>query len=253
MNGPISDKLSIRECLYSKLDYIDQFIQENPAALSAEDLEIAADFRYLKKGRYWVLKYLKQHTIFLDDHYAYGVLALNDPFEKILGYGLPLMVEAVLLPFKGRIIYDGIMQSPGISFGRGISSSIAQEYEQVKAHYGIITSLPVDKATKAAKFRDEDRLALYMKNARSREEYWYEIQELLEKNPALESLYHFLWGKINARSHKKAIKELGVKGYYFAIYNNVVLASGKTKADVEKQLKAMLKKKDLEAVFVFKL
>ena len=38
---------------------------------------------------------------------AYGVVALFDPFEKVIGPYLPRMIETTLLPFKGRIVYDG--------------------------------------------------------------------------------------------------------------------------------------------------
>lgn len=242
-----------RNRLYEKPRHIDKFVKENPYDLSQEDLDIAQAFQHFKKGRYFVIKYLKDYTIFLDEEYAYGVLALSDPFQGFFGDNLPAMVEAVLLPFKDKIVYDGILQGSRISFGRSISSSIKNDYNKAKAKYGIITSLPIDKKTKKAEFTDEDKLRLYMKNASSRDQYWYEIQDLIKGKPALERLYYHLWGKVNSRDKRKSLKEIGIKNYYFAIYDDVIIASGKTKQEVEARVKEMLKKGEVEAVYIFKI
>ncbi len=247
------EKISSRDMVYKKPKYIDEFVKENPYNLSEEDIEIAKGFKNFQQGKYWVIKFLKKYTIFLDKNYAYGVLALSDPLDWLLGNNLPTMLETVLLPFKGRIIYDGFIRGYNVSFGRGINSSLTNEYNEAKAKYGIITSLPIDKEVKEVEFTDADRLELYMKTATSREQYWYDIQDLLYKSPKLMSLYNELWGKINSRAKKKSLKEMGIKGYYFGIYNDVIIASSKTKTGLESQLKQMLKKEELASIHIFKI
>ncbi len=247
------ERFPIRNRLYEKIVYLDKFINENPYDLSDEDLAIAREFKHFKKGKFLVVKYLKDYTVFLENEYAYGVLALSDSFDWFWGDNLPMMVEAILLPFKDKIIYDGIIQTYSVSFGRGISSSMKNNYNKAKAKYGIITSLPIDSKTQRLKFTDEDKLRLYMKNASSRDQNWYEIEELIDSNPSLRSLYYHLWGKINSRGKRKALKELDIKNYYFAIYNDVIIASGKTKKDVETQLKQMLNTEEIKATYLFKV
>ena len=45
-----------------------------------------------------------------EDNKVYAVLALSDPLEDmVLGLRPPILVNAVLLPFKGKIVYDGIL------------------------------------------------------------------------------------------------------------------------------------------------
>jgi Domain of unknown function (DUF6398) len=55
---------------------------------------------------------------------------------------LPRMIKTTLLPFKGRIVYDGLMSGYNVSFGPGIRRSLNEAYREAKAHRGIITTLP---------------------------------------------------------------------------------------------------------------
>jgi len=88
---------------------------------------------------------------------AYGVVALTEPFEDLIGSYLPRMVETVLLPFQGRIVYDGLLSGYNISFGGGIKRSLNDSYRQAKSRQGIVTSLPVElvpiTAAKSSKLR----------------------------------------------------------------------------------------------------
>jgi hypothetical protein len=86
------------------------------------------------------------YTVFLssaEQPVAYGVLALSQPFEDLVGPYLPVFTETVLLPFKGKIVYDGLMNSYNISFGGGIRRSLNESFKEAKARHGIVTSLPM--------------------------------------------------------------------------------------------------------------
>src|SRR5262249_9837997 len=91
---------------------------------------------------------LKNYTVFLstgDPPSAYGVLALSQPFEDLVGPYLPVFVQTVLLPFRDKIVYDGLLTSYNISFGPGIRRSLNESYQEAKARHGIITSLPMSE------------------------------------------------------------------------------------------------------------
>ena len=57
-------------------------------------------------------RYLKNYAVFIaSDQKVYAVLGIYDAFEDLYPRsGLPLLVKAVLLPFKDSIIYDGLLQ-----------------------------------------------------------------------------------------------------------------------------------------------
>ena len=86
---------------------------ENPYKISWEEMEIAGGGKRLVRGRFILVRLLKSHFIFLkeDWYIAYGVPALQDDFETVLGPDLPIMLETVLLPFRDRIIYDGVLSA----------------------------------------------------------------------------------------------------------------------------------------------
>jgi hypothetical protein len=73
---------------------------------------------------------------------AYGVLALADPFEVVMGPYLPRMFETTLLPFKGRIVYDSLLRGYNVFFGPGVKRRLNEDYKEAKARGAIITTLP---------------------------------------------------------------------------------------------------------------
>jgi hypothetical protein len=72
---------------------------------------------------------------------AYGVLGLISPIDKVIGPDLPLLVDATLLPFHDKIIYDGILAPYSIYFGPGIRADLNKTYRDIKEREGITTSL----------------------------------------------------------------------------------------------------------------
>ena len=139
-------RLKVRDALNANLDLIQSFVDENPAHLSDDKLDIVRSWRHLVAGMFYVFRELKKYTVFLtttDPAIAYGVLALSQPFEDLIGPHLPVLTQTVLLPFKGVIVYDGLMSSYNISFGPGIRRGLNESFKQAKEHHGIVTSLPM--------------------------------------------------------------------------------------------------------------
>jgi len=114
-------KLQLRDHLLAHPELIDAYLDKNSSQMSPGDVEtIAAWRKYFLKDRFYIVRHLKKHSIFLhggDDPLAYGVLAPALPTPEVIGPTLPRLVEAVLLPFKGRIVYDGLLRSWGIDYG----------------------------------------------------------------------------------------------------------------------------------------
>ncbi len=118
-------RLEVREAFLDETDLIDSFVNENPGGFSDDELDIVLSWRHLVAGNFCIFRELKQHTVFLsseDQPIAYGVTALTQPFEQLVGPYLPVMTEAVLLPFKNKIVYDGLLAGlpVSLSFGPGI-------------------------------------------------------------------------------------------------------------------------------------
>jgi hypothetical protein len=139
-------RLKVRDAFLKHPDLLQAFVEENPANLATDELDIVRSWQCLVHGKFYVFRELKKYMVFLSANeptIAYGVLALSQPFDELVGPYLPVLTETVLLPFKGMIVYDGLMTSYRISFGPGIRRSLNESFKEAKARHGIVTSLPM--------------------------------------------------------------------------------------------------------------
>jgi hypothetical protein len=142
---PAEQRQELVKALLGRLDLIDGFVAANPARLSEEELRIVSSWRHLVTGRFIALRQLKNHIILLacdEKTAAYGVTALVDSMEQVIPKPLPAMIETVLLPFRGKIIYDGIVSTVNVTFGPGTRRGFEETFRTAKASGGVVTSLP---------------------------------------------------------------------------------------------------------------
>jgi len=141
---PMEQVARLRQALHDTPDLLEQFLLANPAGLLPEELAIVAGWRHRVSGDFYIMRYLKSYTVFMSSRetHLYGVLGLYDPLETVThGAPLPLMVQATLLPFRDRIIYDGMLSFYSLLFGPGIRRSLNEEYNRLKEREGIVEQL----------------------------------------------------------------------------------------------------------------
>jgi len=142
---PPERRQEVVRAFLGRLDLLDLFIAANPARLSEEELGIVSSWRHLVAGRFIALRQLKKHMVLLAcdaNSTAYGVTGLVDPMELVIRQPLPAMVETVLLPFRGKIVYDGIVSTFKVTFGPGARRGFEEDFRSAKAKNGVVTSLP---------------------------------------------------------------------------------------------------------------
>ncbi|MBN2385585.1 MAG: hypothetical protein JXB85_01095 [Anaerolineales bacterium] len=144
-------KVKVRDLLWKRPGLMDDYIQANPDAFSADELEILRGWRkQFLKGTFYIFRHLKKGTLFIGDkNKVYSVVGLMTPFDEIVpGYALPQLVETVLLPFKGMIVYDGLFSGYNVIIGGNIRADLNRVYQVAKHKERILTSL--DPASKPA-------------------------------------------------------------------------------------------------------
>jgi hypothetical protein len=138
----MEEKHKVRDGLFANMHLIDEFIQENPEQLAPDHLNIIAGWKRCITGRFYIERLLKKYAIFIKEKDVYGVLGLHQGLDEVIPHSyLPVCVEAVLLPFNGRIIYDGLLESYNVFFGSGITSELKECYMIAKHNNQIITNL----------------------------------------------------------------------------------------------------------------
>jgi len=243
--------IKLRDHILKHPHLIDAYLEENSSTMSPEDVETVKAWRkYFIKDQFHVVRHLQDYLVYLkwdENPKAYGVVSAGIPMDRQIWPELPVMIETVLLPYKGRIINDGLTRTWNIRFGSGIRKSIEDDYRKARSLSGIITSLPHEDVEPT----DEDRLRAYLKTLRDRDQYWEEIHELLHRNPGLLPVYHQEMGRLDSRSLKKRLKDMGVKKGWFGVLLGLIVASGTSREELEENIRRIVPKQRQSHVYIF--
>lgn len=257
-NAGLEKLYKVRDKLMDDPQLIDEFVKENPFHFSQKELDIILNWKHFIKGRFFITKFLKNYAVFLKEEEnsehskAYGVKALFSPFEKMLGEYLPIMTNAVLIPFKEHIIYDGFLYPYNVSFGAGMRADINETYQLASSRFGIIESLPhiIDEQ----KENDAEKLKRYLKTESSRKYFMEKIFEMTRNNRELMILYHQEMGKSYMRSYKKDLSNIaGIPQGWFAQLQGIPVASGASKEDLEHNIKSIVPAAKQDLVYIFQI
>src|SRR5688572_508326 len=135
-----NDLLPVRNALWKDDSLRERFISENPHRLSPDDLDLVASWSRRVEGEFYAYRELKKHTVLLAARgpaKAYGVLGIVSPIPEAFWQPLPVLVEAVLLPFEDRVTYDSLMRTYPLTFGPGIRSSLDDQYRAARERGGV--------------------------------------------------------------------------------------------------------------------
>jgi hypothetical protein len=152
-NLPVKTKIDLRNAIWKSPDLVDGYLQANPEGLGSKDIEIVQAWKGYVQDKFFILRHLQKYTIFIgSENKVYAVVGVFDNLRDIIpSYTLPQMVNTTLLPFKGQILFDGLLEGYNISFGGGIRSELDHTYLIAKQKGRIITNLePESSKTKPA-------------------------------------------------------------------------------------------------------
>lgn len=144
--NPVTDMMihKVREVLWKKPEMIDEYISE--AELPQEKIDILKLWRTNhKRGMFFILEYQPEYAVVIasneqGEDSLYGIKGISNSVANTLQRSLPAQIETVLLPFKGKIIYDSFMSTMQIGFAEGAKAAFRGMYDKAIEH-GIITSL----------------------------------------------------------------------------------------------------------------
>ena len=137
---PFEFKIEARNYFIKDISIIDEYFIRNKT-IQESAKEILQGFRRKVSSKFVVLKQLKNYSVFLDieSNNFYAVVALSDPLPIILE-SLHVLVEATILPFGDKIIYDGFLVR-NIYIGRNMENNFLNQYREAKANKKIIKVL----------------------------------------------------------------------------------------------------------------
>jgi len=258
-NIKLENQSEIRDTLFQNIDLIDKFIDKNPYNFSEIELGHILKWKNFKMGKFYIMTFLKDCTVFYEssenskkEAKPYGVMSLYSRFDEMIDKNqLPYMIHANLIPFKDWIVTDGLWGTYNIYFGSNMARSLKQEYNEAKAKYGIIKNF--DQKKKNDLEQKIDLLKMYLKTDRNIEYYKEEVEKLINQNKKLFKVYIQEIGKKQARKLKKYLESCYFRDCFFAVFGESIIASGKTKKELEKNLKNILHKDNADWINIFRL
>lgn len=140
----MQESYKIRNVIWENPKLIDEYIRET--RLPKEKVDILKLWRKKHmKGIFFVVKYEPEYVVLVapdekGKDRLYGVKGLKDSIATALSCELPTCIDTVLLPFKGKIIYDGFLHVMPIDFLEGAKESLQEIYD-ISMKHGIIESL----------------------------------------------------------------------------------------------------------------
>ena len=122
----------IAEFLWEKPELIDEYLSENK--LSEENKKIVAGWKRRKTGRFVLERNLKKGSIFIsEDNEVYLIQGLFSSFEEMFRmHPLPVMMDMTIIPFKDKIITDGLIKDMPLIFGPNFKSDLKECYMSAK-------------------------------------------------------------------------------------------------------------------------
>lgn len=127
---------AVADYLWAHTAVLDEYLAV--AELPEEYAQIVAGWKRCKPGRYILERHLKKGSVFLSakDRAVYMVKGLCSTWEEMLGEA-PVLLDAVLIPFRDNIISDGLVVSYSVYFGKGARADFKEVYMTAKKNQTI--------------------------------------------------------------------------------------------------------------------
>ena len=125
----------IAEYLWSNKHIIDEFITKNPYEFNRTELKILTEFKKGIRNMFIIAKFEKNYTIFIDEmgENVYKIKGLFSNIDEIIpSEDLPIYAKTTILPFKGYIIYDGLLGSMPINLGLEFKKMVKEKLKEHK-------------------------------------------------------------------------------------------------------------------------
>jgi hypothetical protein len=135
-------KAQCRDLFLEDENLLEDYLSENEGQLTSEAVEILLGFKQKISSSFVIYKCYAKHAIFIDTqtNKFYAVLGLSSRFDEMF-HTFPVYIDATLIPFKDKIIYDGFLKGGGITFGSNMRASMKEDYMTAKKKGQIIMRL----------------------------------------------------------------------------------------------------------------
>ena len=142
---PYREEHALLSIIWERPEYIDAYLEERESSLARGTVKSLKKWRkYYVPGPFFIERFTKEGAVFISvqSGQVYLVSGITSDVEGVDEKALPFLVETALLPYKGRIVYDGMMQAISELLDSDGKKQLSGVYEYAKEEDHIITALP---------------------------------------------------------------------------------------------------------------
>lgn len=132
----------VADYLWKHTDVIEAYLTDH--VLSADHCSIVSGWKKCISGQFMLERHLKKGSVFISTatEEVYMVNGIITSWEEMFFYRpLPVLLKATLIPFRDKIISDGLVIPYNVCFGKGYSSEFKDIYLNAKKNKKIHFSL----------------------------------------------------------------------------------------------------------------
>jgi hypothetical protein len=144
-NLPMTDIIFYRSKVFKRrkraIKLINLFCKKNPYNLTEKNLKLVNSWKNYKRDRFFFIRHDSEYTYIADDENVYAVKSLTTDLKKKIKGKNPKPIETILLPYKDKIVYDGISLVMDIHFGKDLVKGLLEDISEIEKEKGIVYSL----------------------------------------------------------------------------------------------------------------
>ena len=132
----------VADYLWEHTDVIEAYLTDH--VLSADHRSIVSGWKKCISGQFMLERHLKKGSVFISTatEEVYMVNGIITSWEEMFFYRpLPVLLKATLIPFRDKIISDGLVIPYNVCFGKGYSSEFKDIYMNARKNRKIHFSL----------------------------------------------------------------------------------------------------------------
>lgn len=249
----LDNALKLQDMIFQGGDFIDSFVKRKGAALKSGDLDVLKGWSRHVNDHFLLMQHSKEGSKFLHldrngKQTAYLVIGMYQDIEEVLNGPLPIFLQTVLLPYKGRVTYTGLVHYDEVSFGGSMARDIKAIYERTLTTRGLVVSFDETPRPPSS----QEVLLKFMRTTESRHMHAEDLDELLAKEPSLYPLYCRELGRINSRGLRKKLVAIGALPSHVAVMNDIIVATAQNLKELEKRVGEIMPREERDRVFIFR-
>ena len=129
--------------LNSHKDLVVQFVERYQSELAEEELKIYREWVHFVSAECMIMQSHNDAQVFaweMKKHKVYLVYGLYDPLSSLVPK-YPFFADMTLFPYKGRVVFSGLLLGQNIDFGNNILRAFVADYEKDIQENGIVLEI----------------------------------------------------------------------------------------------------------------